>query len=392
MEIQKLRNGYTTGACAAAAAKAAAVFMLTGEMPEQVRLRLPDGELPSWNPVPAAEPELRGFWKVIKDAGDDPDVTNGISIYARVTEISPEAAREAGRGGSGYWLEAYPNLYLDGGCGIGKVTKPGLSCPVGHYAINPAPRRMILSAVHEVCRQTGYEGGLLVGIAIPEGTALAEKTFNPRLGITGGISVLGTSGIVRPMSEEALLETIRLDIRMKTAEGKELLIMSPGNYGERFLADTLGISMGNAVICSNFVMAAVRMAVEAGNRRLLFAGHVGKLVKVAAGMPDTHSRYGDRRMETMEAVTRRVWGKEDRLCRQILEANTTEEAVEILKAYHLAEAVLTEIACMVKRQLEQWAKNRLEAEAIVFSSVHRAAGMTAQAQAFAERWKTSGER
>lgn len=394
-----LRSGYTTGTCAAAAAKGAAVFWLTGRGPGEVSVPMPEGQLSLWYPVPSDEPELPGFWKVQKDSGDDPDVTNGVWVYARVRPVNLEEISLLRAEGRGYWLSDYEQLYLNGGPGIGQVTKMGLSCPVGHYAINPVPREMILAAVAQACREAGYEDGLLVEIAIPAGVRLAEKTFNPRLGIEGGISVLGTTGILRPMSEDALVETIRLDIRMKALAGRTLLIMTPGNYGEAFLREELGVPLGEAVVCSNFAADAVDMVGENGLRRLLFVGHVGKLIKVAAGARNTHSRYGDGRMETMEEMTHRVLRRRQlegeswqRLCREVRQANTTEEAVQCLKACGLARLVLTETAEAVKHQLEQWGGAGMEAEAIVFSSAHRVAGMTAGAQGFLECWNMEGER
>lgn len=418
-KMGKLRSGYTTGTCAAAAAKAAAVFMLTGKRPKEILVHMPEGKESVWAPLPSEEPELSGFWKVQKDSGDDPDVTNGVWVYAKVSPMDSVREKKFRDSGTGYWLEQYPGLYLDGGRGIGLVTKQGLSCPVGHYAINPVPREMILSAVAEVCREAGYEEGLLVEIAIPAGTVLAEKTFNPRLGIKGGISVLGTTGIVRPMSEEALVETIRLDIRMKAMSGKKLLIMTPGNYGETFLKERLNIELGEAVVCSNFAADAVDMIRECGMKNLLFAGHLGKLIKVAYGARNTHSRYGDGRMETMEAMTRNVLMNKtgvkqpdakkspepaeaiklpeaensvraddlQRLCSRIRGANTTEEAVDILKQCHLAQAVMTETAGAVKRQMEQWSGDEIKTEVIVFSSAHQVIGMTRDAPAFLEQWK-----
>lgn len=405
VEVRKLRSGYTTGTCAAAAAKAAAVFMLTGIRPKEILVHMPEGKSSVWIPTPSEEPELSGFWKVQKDSGDDPDVTNGVWVYAKVSPMDSVKAKQFRDNGSGYWLEQYPSLYLDGGCGIGRVTKPGLSCPVGHYAINPVPREMILAAVAEVCREAGYEEGILVEIAIPAGEALANKTFNPRLGIEGGISVLGTTGIVRPMSEEALVETIRLDIRMKALSGKKLLIMTPGNYGETFLKETLDIALGEAVVCSNFVADAVDMMRDSGIANLLFVGHVGKLIKVASGARNTHSRYGDGRMETMEAMTRRVLscrpGAESteaartdglqRLYGKIRSANTTEEAIDILKHFRLAQAVMTETASVVKHQIEQWGGDGMKAEVVVFSSAHQVIGMTKEAPTFLRQWK-NGQR
>ncbi|MCC8060997.1 MAG: cobalt-precorrin-5B (C(1))-methyltransferase CbiD [Clostridiales bacterium] len=370
-----LRTGFTTGSCASAAAKAAAVFLLTGKSPETVEIHLPDGQTAAWEPRYFAE----SGWGVRKDAGDDPDVTDGAWICASVKMVDGKNWEKLLAHGYGYFLEEFPDFYLDGGTGIGIAQLPGLSCPVGHYAINPVPRRMILSAVAEACTAAGWEGRLHVTVSIPEGAVLAEKTFNPRVGIRGGISVLGTTGIVEPMSETALLETIRLEIHMKAVFGLRRLLMTPGNYGETFLLETLGVPLGEAVKCSNFVADAVETAASEGFTRMLFVGHIGKLVKVAGGVRNTHSAYGDRRMELMETLTREALDAgadgEDLLGR-IRGCNTTEEAVGILVEVGLAQAVLTHTAVAVKRWMEHWSQGKTTVEVIVFSSAYGIAGMT----------------
>lgn len=391
------RNGYTTGTCAAAAARAAALFFLTGERPERVTVTLPEGQGVSFA-VSGGDGDFPDFFRVKKDAGDDPDVTDGSFVYARVQPLSGAEWEEKRAGGKGYLTEEYPGLYLDGGPGIGTVTLPGLSCPVGHYAINPVPRRMILSEVDAVRRKEGFSGRLLVQIAIPEGIRLAQKTFNPRLGVLGGISVLGTTGIVRPMSEEAMLETIRLDIRQKHLTHPELLLMTPGNYGENFLAQSLGIPFGQAVVCSNFVGAAMEMLKEEGAGRLLFVGHIGKLVKAAAGMPNTHSRYGDHRMETLAGLLDICREEETKagdvgacLREKILAANTTDEALGYLlpvPAAHgggsMAEEVLCKAACAAAKNLAAWGADAFTAEVITFSSALGLMGETPGAGALAK--------
>ena len=261
MAEKRLRNGYTTGTCAAAAAKAAAAFLLCGKADlDYSELTLPGGtvcRIPVTRYEPEQETESPAFcYFVQKDSGDDPDVTNGTKVFARVRQADKSEFETLCRTGAGYYLEEYPQLYLNGGQGIGMVTKPGLSCPVGHYAINPVPRSMILWAVADVVQTAAFEEYLIVTIWIPEGEHLALQTFNPKLGIQGGISVLGTTGIVKPMSEEALLETIRLEIHMKAVNGAKVLLMAPGNYGEEFLKKELGVPMGSAVLCSNFVKEA----------------------------------------------------------------------------------------------------------------------------------------
>ncbi len=394
---QKLRSGYTTGTCASAAAKAAAMFLMEGKVSEQVKVCLGNGTWAEFVPesVKTGESILEGdgWWRVKKDAGDDPDVTDGAWIYGRVLPVKEQHWERLCLEGKGYLLEEYPGIYLNGGPGIGIAAKEGLPCLKGHYAINPVPCRMILQAVEEVRRKTGYEGLLEVQTAVPDGIALAEKTFNPRLGIVGGISLLGTTGIVEPMSEKALLETIRLDIRVKAAEGRERILMAPGNYGEEFLRQKMGIPLGEAVKCSNFIADSVVMAAEEGVRRILLAGHIGKLVKAAGGVRNTHSRYGDRRMEIMVRLAREVLeGREETktglknpqakacLLEAVGKANTTEEAVGKLREAGIAELVLACAAKHVKEQIFLWTKGRIEAEVIVFSQAHGLIGRAAGSQ------------
>ncbi|MCD8123218.1 MAG: cobalt-precorrin-5B (C(1))-methyltransferase CbiD [Clostridiales bacterium] len=384
MSERKLRNGYTTGTCASAAARAAAVFAITGMILREVTLTLPDGMRDRWKTVACTGEDSEVWFGVRKDAGDDPDVTNGVWVYARAERIDMDGLETLRRDGSGYWLEQYPLLYLTGGRGIGMVTKDGLSCPAGHYAINPVPRRMILSAVDAICRETDFKGTLKITVAIPEGVGLAAKTFNPKLGIVGGISVLGTTGVVRPMSEEALLETIRLDIHMKAVAGERVALMAPGNYGEGFLRERLGVPVGEAVICSNFVAESVRMLAEEGFPDVLYVGHIGKLIKVSAGMRNTHSKYGDGRMEEM---ARLVPLTQCPLQERILACNTTEEAVQAFREAGIAETVLNQAAEHAKAHMETWSDGRLHVEVMTFSSSCAVTGQTKGAETLLQRWK-----
>lgn len=418
MEEKKLRTGYTTGTCAAAAAKAAAVFLLTGRIAEEVEVELPGGTFcrqrlevlgggvlqaegvelsgipgagvsgnlaPGWD----GKRQVSGWFGVKKDAGDDPDVTHGAVIYAQVERLEQRKCPERC-----YELEEFPGIYVTGGPGVGLATRPGLSCPPGYYAINPGPRRMILSETAHVCAEAGETGPILIRIAVPEGIGLSEKTFNPRLGIEGGISILGTTGIVKPMSEEALKETIRLDIHMQAAAGNQVILMAPGNYGEKFFETEMGISPGKAVLCSNYVKAAVQMLQEEGVKKVLFASHAGKLVKVSAGMENTHSRFGDGRMEQMERLTRRVCGEEipDRegLCSRVRECNTTDEALKYLLEKGLASQVLEEMAQEARRVMEGWSRELggdLEVAVAAFSSACRLTKSTENAADCLNQWR-----
>lgn len=316
---KRLRMGYTTGSCAAAAAKAAAVMLLTGERVEETALMTPKGillhlliEEIAMEYAPGEERPHRVRCAVKKDGGDDPDATHGALIFAEVCKIAQ-------------------GIEIDGGEGVGRVTKPGLAQPVGTAAINPVPRKMIREEVGKVCRACGYGGGMSVTIFVPEGSRIAAKTFNPRLGIEGGISILGTSGIVVPMSEEALLASIRLEMRMLAAAGAKYLLITPGNYGEAFAGQMPALAGNAEMKCSNFVGETIDMAREMGIKGILFVAHIGKFIKVSGGIMNTHSRNADSRSELMAAAFLRAGGGAD-TARRILETVTTEEALDIILA------------------------------------------------------------
>ncbi len=396
MTEHNLRSGYTTGSCAAAASKAAALFLTTGKNPQQVTLDLPGGETGTWIPEPVPDDEKvflktragSSSFRVRKDAGDDPDVTNGSWVYVRVAPLSEKELAERSDFGKGYRIDGEPPVYLDGGCGIGLVTREGLSCPPGHYALNPVPRGMIAHAAQEICQYAGYREPLLITVAIPGGEKLARKTFNPKLGIVGGLSILGTTGIVRPMSEDALLDTIRLELHMNAAAGKIQVVMTPGNYGETFLEQEMAIPHGKAVVCSNFVGDSAAMAAEEGIREILFVGHIGKLIKAAAGMRNTHSRYGDSRMETIVRMLSRALGRiSPQLREEILACGTTDEALKLLMACEgdYAQLVMNETAKTVKAQMEAWSGEKASVEVIVFSSALRLIGCTESAEEYCDQ-------
>lgn len=315
---------------------------------------------------------------VRKDAGDDPDVTNKVLVYASASFLESEQLKELY-----YEDEACSGLYLTGGEGIGLVTRKGLSCPVGYHAINPVPRAMIFKQAELARRQAGMETRpILIEISIPAGVALSAHTFNPKLGIRDGLSVLGTSGIVNPMSEQALLETIRLEIRVRAAEGDTLLAAAPGNYGEAFLKEKTGMSMDRFVKCSNFIGDTFRMLREEGIEQCLLAGHIGKLVKVAGGELNTHSRYGDRRMEILSACAKEA-GVEAAAADPILMMNTTEEAAAYLEEQNVLYPVMQQIAERIKQVLER--ESGVATEVILFVGEARMLAMTGQAAQYVNR-------
>lgn len=360
MQERPLRSGFTTGTCGAAAAKAAAVCLLAGECRERICIMTPKGVLANMEVEQQIDTDC--FWfRVRKDSGDDPDVTNGAWIYTTVQRIDGEKEEHW------YQSEDFSHLYLTGGEGIGMVTRAGLSCPIGKHAINPVPRKMIFGAVEEVCEELDCGEELLIQIKIPEGIALAEKTFNPKLGIVGGISVLGTSGIVEPMSEQALVDTIKLEIHMKSVGYNHGFILTPGNYGETFLKEHMHLSLSQAVKCSNFVADAMEMTMREGVRQILFVGHLGKLIKVAGGVKNTHSKYGDRRMEILADCLGDY--AEAELKKGILAANTTEEALDILREVGCMEAVMEEAGNRIQSYLTCWAMDEVQVEVVTFSTV-----------------------
>lgn len=357
---KKLRYGYTTGSCAAAASKAAAAMLLSGKEISYVELHTPKGIDLRLEVLDISREDNAVSCAIQKDGGDDPDVTNGILIYAKV---SREPADEA-------------QIIIDGGIGVGRVTKPGLEQPVGAAAINKVPRQMIRENLEAVCEQYHYHGKLSVVISIPSGVELAAKTFNPRLGIVGGISVLGTSGIVEPMSEQALIDTIRVEMRQKLANGMEYLLVVPGNYGIDFLDQYgHGLQLEDAVKCSNFVGEALDAAVEFGAKGVLLVGHIGKFVKLAGGIMNTHSHNADARMELL-TVHAALLGAPVELLQKMMECVTTDDALKYLKEADLMEPVMERIMEKMEFYVNQRAQHQLELGVITFSNVFGILGQT----------------
>lgn len=357
---KKLRYGYTTGSCAAAASKAAAAMLLSGKEISYVELHTPKGIDLRLEVLDISREDNAVSCAIQKDGGDDPDVTNGILIYAKV---SREPADEA-------------QIIIDGGIGVGRVTKPGLEQLVGAAAINKVPRQMIRENLEAVCEQYHYHGKLSVVISIPSGVELAAKTFNPRLGIVGGISVLGTSGIVEPMSEQALIDTIRVEMRQKLANGMEYLLVVPGNYGIDFLDQYgHGLQLEDAVKCSNFVGEALDAAVEFGAKGVLLVGHIGKFVKLAGGIMNTHSHNADARMELL-TVHAALLGAPVELLQKMMECVTTDDALKYLKEADLMEPVMERIMEKMEFYVNQRAQHQLELGVITFSNVFGILGQT----------------
>ena len=367
---KKLRCGYTTGSCAAAAGGASALMLLSGQEISSYRLLTP-GEI-------ALDLEIldirRGSgWVscgVRKDSGDDPDSTDGVLVCAKVT-----ASRQ-------------PGVRIDGGEGVGRVTRPGMAVAPGEAAINPVPREMIRREVLQAAGDYDYAGGLDVEIFIPEGRKLAAKTFNPKLGIEGGISVLGTSGIVVPMSEQALVDSIRLEMQMLAAAGHSYLLVTPGNYGEAFSKDQLRVDLSSSLKCSNFVGETVDMASSMGIRGILFASHIGKFIKVAGGIMNTHSRCADARAELMAAFALRA-GADLETAKRILETVTTEEALQWMDKAGVTQKAVQLAADKAKYYLQQRCGETIRTEVILFSSAKGFLAQTDGAQELLDLIKKS---
>ena len=361
---QKLRRGYTTGSCAAAAAQAAARVLFGGGEPKTVNLTVPKGLILCIPVHSVQKDEGQAQASVCKDSGDDPDVTDHIEV---VVSIQPNPT---------------PGITIQGGHGVGKVTKPGLEMPVGEAAINKTPRRMIREQIELVQQEhPEWEGvGLLVTVSIPKGEEIAKKTYNPRLGIEGGISVLGTSGIVEPMSEKALTDSIRLELGMLKEAGHKTVLITPGNYGKTFLSEgefsSLAPIAPYAVKCSNFVGDTLDYCVQMGFDTALLVGHIGKFSKLAAGIMNTHSHYADGRLEVFTAHAALCGASRETLF-ALMQSVTTDEAIALLDREGIREAALDSMLTKIEEHVRARAGETMQTGVILFSNQYGYLGQTA---------------
>lgn len=365
---QRLRCGYTTGSCAAAAAKASAEMLLTGEKVSRVELLTPKGIMIAPDVLDISINTDFVCCAVQKDSGDDPDITNGILIYARAEKIPL-------------------GIEIDGGEGIGRVTARGLDQPAGAAAINSVPRQMIAAAVAEICEIHDYRGGIKITVFVPNGAEIAKKTYNPRMGIEGGISIIGTTGIVEPMSNAALIETIRTEERMRRAEGKQNLLLTIGNYSKSFLAREMPFFLDKSVTCSNFIGEAIDAALEYGFERILIIGHIGKLVKLGAGIMNTHSAQADGRMDVLVtcAVLAGANAADWEALRNISACVTVDAALEILDSIGMKEKTAAVLMQRAQYYLEAKVKGGAEIGAIMFSDKFGVIGKTPMADGIMEK-------
>ena len=363
-----LRCGYTTGTCAALAAAGAVRLLLTGEVPASLSLMTPRGWDVEVEPALCRMEGDAALCAVKKDAGDDPDVTDGLLVFAAVRKTA---------GG----------IEIDGGAGVGRVTKPGLDQPVGAAAINSVPRQMIRAAAEKLCAACGYRGGLRIVISAPGGEELAKKTFNPRLGIVGGISILGSSGIVEPMSERAIVETTALEIRQAAANGEGRLLLLPGNYGMEYLREKLPeLSAIPRAKCSNYIGEAIDAAQTEGFREVLLIGHIGKLVKLAGGIMNTHSKTADCRRELFVCHAA-LCGADRAVCRRLMAEVSTEGCIAVLDRAGLREPVMQSLLGAVQEALTRRAGD-MRIGALLFSHETGLLGLTEGAEALLGEWRT----
>mgnify|MGYP004503829091 FL=1 len=364
-----LRCGYTTGTCAALAAAGAARLLLTGAVPESISLRTPKGIVVEVAPLFCRRAAAGAECAIEKDGGDDVDVTTGLPVIAAVE------------------LRRDPAITIQGGKGVGRVTRPGLDQPVGEAAINHVPRQMIETALRAEAEAAGYPGGFGVTISIQGGEEVARRTFNPHIGVEGGLSVLGTSGIVEPMSQQAILDTIQLEMDQAALSNPRQLILAPGNYGLDYLRDAYPEFAGIPVVkTSNFIGDTLDMAAAAGFKEVLLVGHVGKLCKLAGGIMNTHSHTADCRTELFCAHAA-LCGADRALCARLMDAATTDACLDLLDQAQLRTPVLESLLAAIQLHLDRRAAGNFRVGAVLFSNQHGPLGTTQTAKELLEQWK-----
>lgn len=347
----ELKSGYTTGTCVTIAARAAVRMIFEQRIITKESVITPKGITIETDIEKPCFDKHSASCAVKKYAGDDPDVTDGLLLFASVS------------------LKKERGINIDGGEGVGRVTKQGLQQNIGEAAINRVPKLMIEENISRLFDEYGYEGGADIIISVPGGKECAEKTFNPRLGIVGGISILGTSGIVEPMSEKAIIDTIKVELDVKKANEGSYVMLAPGNYGVDFIRELYSVDLDTAVKCSNYIGETLDYVLECGFKGVLLTGHIGKLVKLAGGIMNTHSKNADCRMEIMAANAAPVSGDINAV-RKIISCNTTDEAISVLKEYNICDEVMKIIMEKALFHINNRLGNKIEAGILMFSNVH----------------------
>lgn len=346
---KKLRLGYTTGTCATIASSASTWMLLHHEELKEYSVITPKGMKVTVLIEDIKRNDDEVSCCVTKDGGDDPDATHGAKIYATVRKNNKN------------------EIIIDGKEGVGRVTLPGLDQPIGASAINSTPRITIKENVLRICEEASYFGGLDIMISVPNGEKIAEKTFNPKLGIVGGISIIGTTGIVTPMSEEAILETVKTELRVLYLQNNNKVILTPGNYGEKYLKNTENLMIPNLVMCSNFIGDSLTYASNLGFKEILLVGHIGKLIKVAGGMMNTHSKYGDNRLVVFKDCAKAQGVKEETLLK-LDNAVMTDDMIDIISKDNKKDEVMYEILSRIEKNLEKKVQGSIDLHVLMFSN------------------------
>lgn len=362
----RLRCGYTTGSCAAMAAEAACRMLITQKEVLTAEVITPKGIRVEADVEQAEFCRRYAVCGVRKDAGDDCDATDKMLICAKA-EYNDSGIK------------------VTGGKGIGIVTKPGLDRQVGEYAINSTPLKMIYDAVQNVCNEQNCGKGIKITVFAPDGEEIAKKTFNSNLGIEGGISILGTSGIVEPQSVSALVESIGLEIGQLAAEGYKKMMLAPGNYAEKFIAANIKISDIPVVKCSNYIGAALDFAAAHRFEQVLLVSHIGKAVKIAGGIMDTHSRTADCRAEIFAAHAA-CCGADTETVKALMSSTVTENCLDLLADKCLLNVTLESIFTAVQLHLERRAAGAFKVGAISFKNGYIPLGETVKAKEILREW------
>lgn len=357
---KKYKRGYTTGSCATGAAKAATYMILTKETLETVNIDTPKGIPLNLKVENVDINNAFAQCSIQKDGGDDIDATHKMHIYAKAELIDCN------------------EIIIDGGIGIGRVTKKGLGIEIGKAAINKTPISMIQSEVRKVIGDTK---GVKITIFAPEGETIAKKTFNPRLGIVGGISIIGTTGIVEPMSDEGWKKSLSIELEMKKAQGVDKVILVPGNHGEMFIKESLGIDSKYIVRTSNFIGYMLKEAQRIGFKKILMAGHLGKYVKIAGGIFNTHSKVADARNEILIANLA-LMNAPFELINKVNECLTTEEFIEILEddKYKKYKEIYNILSEKCKKRIDIYMNDdEIDIEVMIFSMEKKLLGESKKA-------------
>jgi len=363
-----VRKGFTTGSCATAAAKAAVYMLFTQSIKETISIITPAGIIYKTQVEDIKMKKESVSCAVRKDSGDDPDITNNILVYAAVKLVEDNKQ----------------SVYIVGGEGVGVVTRPGLDRGVGEAAINTVPREMIDTEVKQVLSLFDCVDSVEVTIYVPEGAKIAQKTFNPRLGIEGGISIIGTTGIVEPMSTKAILDTIRVELNQHRLQGKKNVVISPGNYGVEFMKEHYGYDLDKAIKCSNYIGETIDMVKEMGFENMLLTGHIGKLIKLSGGIMNTHSKEADCRMELMAIAAYKSKASFE-VIEKILECVSTEEAYAVMLEYHIEDESFRYIMQRIDFYLKKRAGDDLNIQCIVYANKYGLLGKTQGAEDMIKR-------